>query len=663
MVESALSCSPRAPGPEALAARLARWAAGRPDTEHEQALLRLVLGAVGSAFVAGRALQAGPEGARTALTLGLVLAFGVAAVALFALVLLFPGPAPARRVAGMVLDNAATSIALCLDGGLAVPLFALYLWVAFGNGFRYGIPYLAASAALGLLGFAAAAAEQGLWQAHPGTASGILIGLVVLPAYVAALLRKLREALSRAQAASEAKGRFVANMSHEIRTPLHGVIGLNELLLGTALDPRQRRFAELVHRCAGWLLSVLNDVLDVAKIEARQLRLEQVPFDPRQAVADVAEFHAEACRARGLILTCRLAPELPPAVSGDPLRLAQVLNNLLANAVRFTSEGSVAVRAWLVSETPEGQVLGFEVSDTGPGVPAEAREKIFEAFAQADDSTARRHGGTGLGLSIARHLVEMMGGALVLESEPGRGATFRFEARFGRCPVEEVPAAAHPGAPAPAAQWPRPPRVLAAEDNPVSRELLSHLLQGFGCHATLAADGQEAVAAVGRGEFDVILMDCQMPGTDGYQAARAIRAMGSRVPIVALTAHAAAQDRDRCLAAGMDDYLRKPFRGAELWAALVRWVPGAGVLPAVGDRPGQVPVPAPPPPGEAEAERRRALHDVNNYLWAAQGFVELAAEELPAGTGARQRLDKAQAALKRAGERVAQELGHPARAG
>jgi len=391
---------------------------------------------------------------------------------------------------------------------------------------------------------------------------------------------QLEASRDKALAMSFAKSEFLARMSHEIRTPMNGVLGMIELLNSTPLSNTQKRYAQTIHESADTLLDIINDVLDFSKIEAGRLRLEEITFDLNAFLSDMTDSLTGLAHQKGLTLECITPNGEALAVRGDPFRLRQVLTNLIGNAIKFTEQGGVQLRVAASDNSSEQVKFHFEVSDTGVGIAKKKQEIIFDSFSQEDGSTTRRYGGTGLGLTISRELVEMMGGELALESEPGKGSIFSFEVSMKASSETDFSESARALQKNIFTPKTRPTmigllhgRVLVAEDNVVNQEVAVGMLSAMGVEVVVAKNGNEVMEHYSPNSFDAVLMDCQMPVMDGFQAAREIRRLeaGSTqkpVHIIAVTANALAGDREKCAAAGMNDYLSKPFTGEQLYNIL-----------------------------------------------------------------------------------------------
>ncbi len=415
-----------------------------------------------------------------------------------------------------------------------------------------------------------------------GAAAALLLALLFANRYIVPILqltqravRELEVTTAAALASTRAKSRFLANMSHEIRTPMNGVLGMVHLLQRTKMDRGQRHYVDVIAGSAKSLLKIVNDILDFSKLEAQSYELTPEPCEVRSVIEQTVQLFDAKASERQLRLRCDVGPEVPNTVLVDGDRLRQVLSNLLSNALKFTKHGQVVVQVSCAEPDAASSArrhLRVRVSDTGIGVPRSARPRLFRAFSQVDESAARVHEGTGLGLAISRRLVELMGGDISYEERRGGGSVFTFEVPVSVCAAAKAPDARPPLD----ARFHCERPVLVVDDNEINQLVAMEMLESLGLDVEIVGGGREAVTAVASGDYALVLMDCQMPDVDGYQATRAIRANceGERKPpIVACTAHALEEEREKVLACGMDDYIVKPIEPEVLHRTLARWLP------------------------------------------------------------------------------------------
>ena len=535
--------------------------AARPDTEHEQGIVRLVIAALLGAYLLPEGLRFFDWGALEFHYIVFTSYFVFSAIVL-AWIFASNTVSHLRRCMALVADIATISIAMWYYGEQALALFLVYVWVTLANGFRYGPSYLLISLGVSLAGFAAVLATSGFWQQHLFVGGELALGHVALSLYVLSLVRRMFDAVTRAEAANQAKRRFVSVVSHELRTPLNAIVGMSDLLRDTQLSREQADMLQTLRSSSRVMLGLVEEVLDFSKIEAGKLTLEHTDFDLHALVNSTCRILSSQAAAKRVEFVVSIMPEVPPAVRGDAHHLRQVLINLAGNAVKFTEHGSVTVHVSGQGETATGVRLKFSVRDTGIGIPPESQSRIFESFTQADQTTTRRFGGTGLGTTIAKQLVELMGGRIGVESAVGLGSTFWFETELEKQP-ERAGAVAGELAGA---------RVLLVGFPPAQRQALEQSLTGWGV-ASVAASGVDEGAArlvaeisLARPYHSVLLYS---DGKDLQLAQRFRRAAPDPAPPIVLAMQRAADvPRFAALSAGFGAVLELPIEKPQLFNVL-----------------------------------------------------------------------------------------------
>jgi two-component system sensor histidine kinase RpfC len=587
----------------------------RPDSEHKQVLVRI---AITSLFCIYLGWQVGGDARDPALFTTWLILMGelLLSLLLLAAIIRNPGISHVRRWLGMVADYAAMGAVMHLLGETGAPLYSIYLWVTIGNGLRYGSEYLYFATALSTLSFLVMIQITPYWLDNPYSAWGLLVGAAAVPLYFASLLKALTRAIDEARRANEAKSRFLANMSHELRTPLNGIIAMAELLSASKLQADQRESADMIQTSAQTLLLLIDEVLDISAIEAGKVRRYEEDFDLPQLLSRTYRMLLPQAQAKELELHVDTDIRLPDALHGDAVHLTQILLNLLQNAVKFTAKGSVTLQVRELSRGDGKVALRFSVRDTGIGIPAEARARIFKPFEQVDSGRDRRYGGSGLGTTIAKSLTEMMGGRIGVDENPGGGTHFWVDLPFQLCaePAEPMHPVVDAGGPHLVEAHARLPdatgkvinfedpflrhrvrvrslRVVVADDQPANRIVLQRVLEKAGHRASFAEDGEKVLDLIAEQPPDLVIVDLHMPGLSGLDVIRQARVMQAgqavRTPIVVLSADATVESMKEAERAGAYLYMTKPIQVPKLLdtlAAIASNAPAASQPAASPDR-------------------------------------------------------------------------------
>ena len=559
--------------------------ASAPENEGEQAIVRLAVGSVLFSFILVLELLGLIDAIDLIAAIGAGLYFVSSALIVWH-IYHFPEVLKWRRVAGIFIDMVAyTASAIGAERHYAV-FIGIYLWVIFGNGFRYGRSYLLISQGMGLAGLAILPFFSNYWASNLEFLGAMALCVVALPTYVSPLLRRVTEARTKAEEASKAKSEFVATISHEMRTPLNGIAGFGTLLADTRLDDEQREMVRGITTSSEILLSLISNVLDLARVESNRMPVTLEEFDLHRLINDIVFALRQPADHKNLTISTNAPLEEKFPVVGDVRHLRQVLVNLIANAIKFTEKGEIWVRYTVSSEEGGMLQIRFEVSDTGIGIPLEAQARIFESFTQADGSTSRKYGGSGLGTTIAKRLVELMGGTIGLRSELGAGSTFWFEIPLEKAHKQATVATlqrslAELGESASPANTvvdfaahaqkmrARGKKIVIADDDQTNRRVLSAMLRRDGYDVEAVSNGEELLSLLARGQTDLVIADLHMPEISGIEAFKLYRlSTKAPVPFVILTANATTEAMKECEENGINAYLTKPINRQHMFSVI-----------------------------------------------------------------------------------------------
>jgi len=529
----------------------------REDTEFEQAIIRICLGLAWLSYLhwVKSAHNVPPEVMLTAY------AFIAACVLGLIWMIVDLKVSVLRRSINMFLDISLTSYTLYKIGDYGAPLFGAYLFLIFGYGFRYGNKYLFAGTVLSVIGFSLVAAYGAYWRQNPALSYGIITCIIVLSLYASSLIAKLQNAVKASIAANEAKSQFLATMSHEIRTPLNGVIGMSDLMLHTELNTDQTDIAKTIKDSARSLLYLVNDILDISKIEAGKIEIENIQFNIYVLANSIVNALAHDAREKGLNLKSEVSPEVPVNLTGDPQHIRQIISNILNNAIKFTDKGHVTFNISLLENSSDNYKIRFEIVDTGIGMSREQQQIIFDKFTQADNSTTRKYGGTGLGMSIAKTLVEQMGGRMHLQSRPGVGTRFRVDLDFPRADKAGEVEIDH------AVIKALTKTILVGEDNVTNQKVIQKILTLSNYNMKIVDNGGKLIEELEKDKYDCVIADMHMPIMGGVEAVKLFRSQHpdkDHIPIIVLTADATTAALQTCQQAGIDAFLTKPITTEKL---------------------------------------------------------------------------------------------------